>query len=406
VRRVSPGATVIIRRPKLSPPPSEGRLSRSIVVRRRALRIFQEADHPVYLFTLRADELSKIADIVRASRDNGGDLIGYQRPEVRKHVANILEYLNSNNGQVLFPNSIILAMSSAVRFTSTRGPRVDGQGLAAAGTLQFTVPREGDPKPAWIVDGQQRAVALSRCKRRDFPVLVSAFIADDIETQREQFLRVNSTKPLPRGLISELLPKVTTVLPANLAARRAPAALCDILARDPESPFHGLIRRSSGTAKRSPAEVVSDTALMQVIQESLSYPSGCLFAYRNLATGETDFDGVRHLLFVYWTAVRETFPDAWGKPPTQSRLMHSAGLRAMGKLMDRIMATVDIRRADALSRVRKELAALRSICNWTSGRWDPLNGLRWDELQNVPAHVRMLSNLLLRAHMVHANGAA
>jgi DGQHR domain-containing protein len=355
---------------------------------------------------LRADELSRIAEISRATRDDRGDLIGYQRPEVRRHVANILEYLDSDDGCVLFPNSIILAMSSSVRFTSTRGPRVDGHGLAVAGTLQFTVPREGQTKPAWIVDGQQRAMALSRCKRRDFPVPVSAFIADDIDTQREQFLRVNSTKPLPRGLISELLPKVTTVLPANLAARRAPAALCDMLSRDPESPFHGLIRRSSGASKRTAEEVVTDTALMQVIQESLSHPSGCLFAYRNLATGETDFGSVRHLLFVYWTAVRDTFPDAWGKPSTQSRLMHSAGLRAMGKLMDRIMATVDVGRADALLRVRRELASLAPICRWTSGRWEALNGLRWNELQNIPAHVRMLSNLLLRIHMIHVTGAA
>ncbi len=48
---------------------------------------------------------------------------------------------------------------------------------------------------------------------------VSAFIANDIDTQRDQFLRVNSTKPLPRGLISEALPDASTILPANLAAR-------------------------------------------------------------------------------------------------------------------------------------------------------------------------------------------
>ena len=37
-----------------------------------------------------------------------GDLIGYQRPEVRQHVQEITEYLDGD--QVLFPNPIIIAL--------------------------------------------------------------------------------------------------------------------------------------------------------------------------------------------------------------------------------------------------------------------------------------------------------
>ena len=48
-------------------------------------------------------------------------------------------------------------------------------------------------------------------------------------------------------------------------------------------------------------------------------------------------------LVLYWSAVRDTFPEAWGKPPTESRLMHSAGIRAMGALMDQIMLRADSR---------------------------------------------------------------
>ena len=79
--------------------------------------------------------------------------------------------------------------------------------------------------------------------------------------------------------------------------------------------------------------------------------------------------------------------------------MHSAGLRAMGKLMDRIMSAVDVERSGSAERVRKEIARVKPICNWTSGTWSELGGLRWNEIQNVPAHVRMLSNALVRAHM-------
>lgn len=368
-------------------------------IRRRALCIQQAPEHPVVLFALRPSELFAIADISRVSRDKSGELIGYQRPEVKKHVQNIVDYLNSGNGHVLFPTTLVIALSSSARFVRVRGPKVDASEIGDAGTIEIPLPRAGQPKPAWIVDGQQRALALARAKWKDIPIPISAFIADDLETQREQFLRVNSTKPLPRGLLSELLPQVSSVLPANLAAKRVPAALCEMLNRDPDSPFRGLIRRSSHTGDKKRSAVVSDTSLIKVLQESYSLPSGCLFAYRNLATGDTDFERVGRLLIIYWSAVRDTFPSAWGQSPQTSRLMHSVGLRAMGRLMDRVMGSINIDDRNVGKRVREELAPLRAHCHWTSGVWDELGGIGWNELQNIPAHVRLLSNHILRIAM-------
>jgi len=59
------------------------------VLRRRALRIDQVPDHPLYLFALRAREIFQIADVSRISRDEAGSLIGYHREQVRKHVEGI-----------------------------------------------------------------------------------------------------------------------------------------------------------------------------------------------------------------------------------------------------------------------------------------------------------------------------
>jgi DGQHR domain-containing protein len=374
------------------------------VIRRRALRVIQDPAHPLYLFTLRADELFAMADISRVARNSSGDLLGYQRPEVRKHVQNIVDYLNSNHGRVLFPNSIILALGSNTQFHQVRGPKVEQDELCEAGTLTIRLSKAGQSKPAWVVDGQQRAIALSRAKRHDFAVPVSAFVADDLDTQRDQFLRVNSTKPLPRGLISELLPQVSTILPANLAVRRIPAALCENLNRDPASPFCGLIRRSSLGQPQKKKPMVSDTTLIQILQESFTSPSGCLFAYRNIATGETDLERVQKLVNGYWQAVKEVFPDAWGLAPTASRLMHSVGLRAMGRLMDRVMGSLDVDQRTLVARVKKDLAPLRKHCRWTSGAWEELGGIRWNELQNVPAHVRLLTNHLLRLYLGSSAG--
>src|ERR1700758_4901076 len=98
---------------------SRKRLAARSVIRRRALRIEQNDKHPLYVFCLTGDEILSVADISRLSRDDAGKLIGYQRPHVKRHIQDIVEYLNSDN--ILFPNSLILALSSKVKFRASGG---------------------------------------------------------------------------------------------------------------------------------------------------------------------------------------------------------------------------------------------------------------------------------------------
>jgi DGQHR domain-containing protein len=371
------------------------------VLQRRALSVLQPSGTPVFLFTVTAAELLEVADISRISRDEEGQLIGYQRPEVRRHVNQIVEYLDGDS--VLFPHAVIVALPSTVKFRQSRGPGTH-DGLAAAGTLEIPLPKPGEPRPGWLVDGQQRALALARTKRQDLPVPVTAFIADDIEVQRDQFLRVNNVQPLPRGLVTELLPEVWTSLSPKMSAKRIPSALVDLLNRQPASPFHGLIKRASTPDTEKPQAVVTDTVLVSAIEESLNSSAGALYPYRNMATAETDIDGIYRLLLCYWRAVRATFPDAWGLPPTQSRLMHGTGLRAMARLMDRVMLTIDPADKDAEQAVRQELGKVAPYCRWTAGEWDDL-GVAWDALQNIQRDIRMLSNYLVRLYIQESQKA-
>jgi DGQHR domain-containing protein len=370
-------------------------VKRKVIVR-RALKIEQNSSHSLYTFSLRGNELLTIADISKISRDEAGKLIGYQRPEVKKHIQDIIDYLNGE--EVLFPNSIILSLSSRVTFRSSRGPNVH-DGIATGGTIEIPVPAPNEPKPGWIVDGQQRALALSKSKKPGLAIPINAFIADDVEIQRDQFLRINNTKPLPRGLITELLPEVSLPLPANLTARKIPSSLCDLLNRDPVSPFYGLIYRASSTPQERVKAVVADTSVVKMLQESFSSASGCLFPFRNLATGETDFQSVWLLIITFWAAVRNVFPKAWGKPPTMSRLMHGVGIRAMGKLMDKMMSAFNPANNNSQEAIERQLRLIKDQCHWTEGRWDDLGGVEWNELQNVPRHIRILSNYLIRAHL-------
>jgi len=79
--------------------------------------------------------------------------------------------------------------------------------------------------------------------------------------------------------------------------------------------------------------------------------------------------------------------------------MHSAGLIAMGKLMDRIIGHLSAEDGLSPKQVEKELKLIAPICRWTGGVWTDLGGLRWNDLENTSRHIRSLSNLLVRSYV-------
>lgn len=361
---------------------------------KRALRVHQASGSELYVFSLSAPEIGELADISRVNRDEAGDLIGYQRPEVRQHVQEIVDYLDSD--EVIFPNAIIIALPSTVRFTASRGTKpsqVEREDVASTGTLHIPLPVGNEPKPGWIVDGQQRTLALSKAGQQDFPVLVTAFITDNVDVQRDQFVRINNTKSLPRGLVTELLPTISSPLPARLAIKQAPSELCDLL--NNQEPFEGLIRRPSTPQGARVEAVITDSGIVSMIHESLT--GGCLFAHRDLSNGETDYLSVIKTITIFWTCVRDTFPDAWGRSAEESRLMHGAGIRAMGRLMDWIMRSLDLDDESTPKYVMEELALIAPQCRWTGGTWDGL-GMKWNAIQNNGRHITELSNHLIRLY--------
>src|SRR6202035_3192634 len=104
--------------------------------------------------------------------------------------------------------------------------------------------------------------------------------------QREQFILVNKSKPLPTRLINELLPEVNAMLPRDLATRKLPSELCNLLNRDPKSPFHHIIRRESD--ENTPSTVLVDTALIEAILRNLKPPMGALSQYKGTHDSDAD----------------------------------------------------------------------------------------------------------------------
>src|ERR1700733_7098366 len=352
-----------------------------------ALEIVQGRNRTFYSFAVDGKLLPKFATVSRIRRD-GDDLVaGYQRPEVFSHIAEIRNYIESRDP--LLPNAIVLAFDQRVRFVPAE---IGESSYSRWGTLiiPLTNSDETTSKPGLIVDGQQRAAAIREARIDSFPICATAFIANDDREQREQFILVNSTKPLPKGLIYELLPTTEMKLPALLQRRRFPAQLLSRLNSDGESPLKGKIRTPT-----TPSGVVQDNSILKMLENSLS--DGVLYRYRDAATNDPDVESMLKVVKSFWKAASTVFPKAWGLPPAKSRLMHGAGIIAMGYLMDAIGERLRDGGVPQEEQFRHDLLPLAYVCRWTYGYWDFGPGVqrKWNEVQNTPRDVQMLANYLM-----------
>ncbi|MFN9374252.1 MAG: DGQHR domain-containing protein DpdB [Planctomycetaceae bacterium] len=362
---------------------TENRRANIVTLELPALEIRQGTNRRLYSFAVDGKRLHDFCTVSRVSRHDGEGLSGYQRPEVVSHITQIKDYLESDNP--LLPNAIVIAFNESVRFKPAAGSK---PGISRMGSLFIPIDLEApdSEKPGWIVDGQQRTAALRDARIESFPVCVVGFVADGYEEQRQQFILVNATRPLPKGLIYELLPSTDGKLPLALARRKVPSLIAEHLNYDQDSPLAGMIRTpTNGTG------VIADNSILKMLENSLT--DGVLYNFENL-------DEQLEVIKEFWEGVKRLFPDAWGKPPRLSRLMHGAGVISMGFLMDTIADRYLSKQKLTAKLFQQELEPLRKSCHWTEGYWDFGGGetLKWNELQNVPRHIQMLSSHLLKMY--------
>lgn len=361
----------------------------SDVLRLPALEIRQGPDRVLYSFAVDGKILPEFATISRIRRDSESDIRGYQRPEVLSHIAEIRAYLESDRPMI--PNSIVVAFDARVRFEASDVQPL-GSGYSRVGTIVIPVGGDGasEDKPGWIVDGQQRSAAIREARIDKFPICVTAFVATDGHEQKEQFILVNSTKPLPKGLIYELLPGTESRLPSPLQRKRFPAYLLERLNFETHSPFEELIQTPT-----NPEGIIKDNSILKMVEHSLN--EGALHRFRDPRTGDGNAEAMLELLKAYWMAVKIVFEDAWGVSPRQSRLMHGAGIVSMGFVMDAIAERYLDERVPTAADFHADLLPLQGVCRWTSGVWDfgPGQQRRWNEVQNTSKDIQLLTDYLL-----------
>lgn len=321
-------------------------------------------------FAASASEVLSFATIERVARDAEGRLSGFQRPQIAAHIREIRDYLETP--EAVLPNPIVVAFTSGVEVK-------DGPGGTCRVSIDVT-----DGPPGLIVDGQQRITALSQVEGKDFQVFISALVCRDEVELRRQFVLINNTRPLPKTLIYELLPTVPGGLPRRLSERSVAADLTSRLNR--LEPMEGRIKQHT-----SPSGVLSDIAVQKFFLNSLS--DG---AMRLLISKDNGVELCLGLAQEFFKAVAYVFRDAWeGHTPKTSRLVHGAGIIAMGYVMDLLHRSDGARTRDEFA---AGLSSLVAKTAWTSGQWDFGGGDRrqWKAIQNTGADIATLTAFLVR----------
>ncbi|EHG8284441.1 DGQHR domain-containing protein [Klebsiella oxytoca] len=365
-----------------------------------ALRIRQGEKRQLFSLAIDGKQINKIAAISRIRRGEE-DLIGYQRPEVRSHIKEIQRYIESANPMI--PNPVIIAFDQRVRFE----PMLENSDM---GHLVIPYSEESNfEKPGFIVDGQQRTAALREADVNSFMMPVSAFIANDAEEQREQFMLVNSTKPLPKTLLYELAPHTHGRLPSDLQLRKFPSLLTQRL-NFGEGPLAGRIKTAT-----NPDGVIADNSMIKMIDSSLR--EGALYRFRDSATGLGDEAKMVKLLNNFWSAVEIVFTNDWDKKPRYSRLLHGVGILALGSLMDEIDQVHQEYQGESgwtdippITRFVTELNRIKPLCAWSAGTWHlgtDIDGQpimrKWNEIQNLSKDISLVTDYLVTNYMKSVN---
>jgi DGQHR domain-containing protein len=350
-----------------------------------ALKIVQPSGREVYAFAATAEQILRVTTVPRIGRDYLQELVGYQRAEVSGHIAEIRRYLDTE--RAILANPIVVAFDDSVSFVSQ-----SRTALGEFGHLDVPESTNGGPPPGAVVDGQQRLAALSSCRESRFTFYVTGFVAPNTAEQRKQFVLVNRAKPLPRGLVYELVTGIEDDLPPALARDRMACVITTRLNVERTSSLYHKIKTVTW-----PHGLIKDNSIRRMLSNSLT--DGALFhlaeAKRN---GNYPVAEMTEFVSTYWAGVARAFPEAFNLPPNRSRLTHGVGIAAMGFVMEQLATRFQEEDWNPAT-LAEVLSGLSPCCAWTSGVW-PLGAGKerpWNEFQNIDRDIRALTTHLRRA---------
>lgn len=298
-----------------------------------------------YQFTCDGRLIRSVARVDRLDTLTG---TGNQRDEVRNHVEQIAKGIEYGTQ---IPNSLLLVLlqSQTVEWEPLDEDSVPGSFIVVRPISDWiSVPSPSQPeklvqkfrnveidfpfrkaafddeKSAIIVDGQQRTAGLSLVdieKVPSFAMSVNAIVATPEQAKRV-FQVANTTVKISTQFSRALMATMGDA-PGYLRTERSKAIAAKILAIDDEtSPFYNLVQYPGVKSGKTRPPIVYNS-LFQVLSA---------FADSGLPL-DSDPKLLALVVCRSFSLVKETWPEAWALKPTESKLMHGVGLRAMASLL-------------------------------------------------------------------------
>jgi DGQHR domain-containing protein len=276
--------------------------------------------------------------VVSAERDVE-KYLGIQRPISRHRLKDLEAYVNFVDAT--FPTSVIVAVNDGSYASFDKSKK----------RMTLRNYRLDEPEPSIairnlgrVIDGQHRIAGLESFSGERFDVSATVFIEADIADQAHIFSTVNleQTK-VNKNLVYDLY---------ELARTRSPQKTCHVVAvtldRDPESPFYGRIKRLGFATEGADFEPVSQATFVEgLMQHITADPKGdrdtllrgetppkatgdevFRFVLRNLFVEGKDIQ-IISLMYNYFSAVRERWPDAWSERGRGYMLNRTNGVKAL-----------------------------------------------------------------------------
>jgi DGQHR domain-containing protein len=183
-------------------------------------------------------------------------------------------------------------------------------------------------KGVLLVDGQQRTAALAMVdpdRIPSVPMSVNLFVADD-ERAKEIFSVANNTVKIKADHLRALIAEMKRPPGALRVTEQVPIAVTRALAiGDKASPFYMIV--SYQGVPRASGMVIAQNGLFTVVKHFAEDIHGADLAKNKKL--------LARVISKAFSCVKETWPEAWGKRPADSKLMHSAGLTAISRVLTR-----------------------------------------------------------------------
>lgn len=298
-----------------------------------------------YVGVMSARDLLAItyADI-RTMENDVDRYVGIQRIVNKNRVKEIANFTTSVDAT--FPTGVVLAIKGECAEKIDNDTKLKiYEGINPETSAKYNL-----NEVASILDGQHRVEGLRLAGKLDFNVPVSIFVDADIADQAYIFATVNLAQTkVNKSLVYDLLDYAKARSPQKTAHD-----ITVVLDKFRDSPFLHLIKRLGARTPGRDGETLAQATIVnriipllsadpeqdrydlardkKVLSDSSSYAETPL---RDLWVNNKD-DQIARILLEYFTAVKETWPNAWNSRENGQILTRTNGFRAFMRLFKNI----------------------------------------------------------------------